>query len=70
MDTTVVITPVYLTEQNGRLELLQETLRSVGRQHAPYVHLVVDDGSPADVESLLHEQHNPNLRYIRREKII
>jgi glycosyltransferase involved in cell wall biosynthesis len=48
-----VITFVYASQGNGRLELLEECLQSVESQgHPSYEHIVVDDGSTEDVEAL------------------
>jgi|GEM_PF-3630705 len=48
-----VITFVYASQGNGRLELLEECLQSVkGQGHPSYEHIVVDDGSTEDVEAL------------------
>jgi len=69
MSTAVVVTPVYATPQNERLELLDLTLRSVRKQsYSNLVHLVVDDGSPSDVKGLIDSLRDPRFRYVRREK--
>jgi glycosyltransferase involved in cell wall biosynthesis len=69
MATVVIVTPVYATPENGRLELLHQTLGSVQRQTYPtYIHLVVDDGSPSDVKSVVCDKRDPRLRYVKRER--
>ena len=66
--TVAVITPVYATPENGRLGLLRKTMESVRGQTAPYVHLIVDDGSPINVKEVIDGQHNPNVKYMQRER--
>jgi len=69
MATVAVVTPIYATPENGRLELFRHTLRSVQQQtHHNVVYLVVDDGSTADVQKFLRESRDSRVRYIRREK--
>lgn len=69
MSTVAIITPIYAMAENRRLELFEHTLRSVSNQsHPGLVHVVVDDGSTADVQALLKEHADPRIRYIRRER--
>lgn len=71
MATVAVITPIYATSENKRLELFEYTLRSVLRQNSSncgIVHVVVDDGSTVDVEGLLKEHGDGRTRYVRRER--
>jgi GT2 family glycosyltransferase len=58
-----VITFVNVNATNGRYELLEEALQSVAEQkfHS-YEHLIVDDGSSVDIETLCNRY--PNTRYI------
>ena len=70
MATVAVVTPIYATPENGRLELFRHTLRSVQQQtHHNVVYLVVDDGSTADVPNFLNEYRDSRVRYVRREKL-
>ncbi|HLG24052.1 MAG TPA: glycosyltransferase [Candidatus Nanoarchaeia archaeon] len=67
--TSVIITPVYATKANNRLDLLYQTAKSVRRQtYSELVHLIVDDGSPEDVSSFVNDLNDPRARYVRREK--
>lgn len=71
MRTVAVVTPIYATPENGRLELLHQTLMSiVHQQDSNYslVYLVVDDGSTSDVEGFLKSYNDSRIRYIRRER--
>ena len=56
MSTVALVTPVYATSDNGRLKLLEQTLRSAADQkysNCNLVLLVVDDGSTVDVNGLI-----------------
>ena len=65
--TIAVITPIYATAENKRLGFLGSTIKSVIKQdYGSVVHLVVDDGSTADVGLFLKDY--PHVRYARREK--
>ncbi|GEM_PF-4211717 len=71
MATIAIVTPIYATPENGRLELFDQTLRSVARQQTNLniVHIIVDDGSPVDVEGFIKSYHEPRFRYVRRERM-
>ena len=68
MGIVAVVTPIYATPENGRLELFRYTLKSVLRQCPDVVHVVVDDGSQEDVEYFLREHGNSSVRYLKRER--
>lgn len=69
MATVAVVIPVYATPENSRLEFLGQTLRSVQLQtHRDLVALVVDDGSPVNVECFIRESGYSAVRYIRRAR--
>lgn len=57
-----VITFVYADNRNGRIELLRECLDSIKAQNYPsYEHIIVDDGSPVDLSTLLSDYPNTKL---------
>jgi hypothetical protein len=71
MATLAIVTPVYATEANRRLDLLAQTMRSVSSQQLPgdsYVQIVVDDGSEADVAACVKSHGDACMRYLRRER--
>lgn len=75
MATVAIVIPIYATSENGRLNLLPFTLKSVRNQNLAghnLVNLVVDDGSSVDVQGYLNsyqrEFHDQRVRYIRRER--
>src|SRR3989338_8767965 len=69
MATVAIVTPVYATYQNRRIDLLYQTIRSVIDQqcYARTVHIIVDDSSTVDIQSLLKQFKQPQIRYVRRE---
>jgi len=69
MATVAIVTPIYATPENGRLDLFYATLNSVRNQagNRP-VHIIVDDGSTVDVKEFLRQYGSPMIRYLRREK--
>jgi glycosyltransferase involved in cell wall biosynthesis len=69
MATIAVVTPVYATPVNGRLDMLDLTIRSVLKQnYQKFVHIVVDDGSTADVKGMLQQFRDPRIRYVHRTR--
>mgnify|MGYP001597795647 CR=1 FL=1 len=72
MRTIAIITPIFATPENGRLDYFPQTLYSVRAQNLSpsnhIVQIVVDDGSTVDVEGYINELHDPRIRYLRREK--
>lgn len=66
-----VITPAYITPQNGRLALFAQTINSVVTQRlcqVRLVYLVVDDGSTVDLKSFVEQWRDPRVRYVRRQR--
>lgn len=60
-----VITFVFVSKDNGRLELLKECIESIRSQGYPsYEHLIVDDGSEVDLTQLV--EGYPNTRLIKK----
>ncbi|MEM5868599.1 MAG: glycosyltransferase family A protein [Candidatus Aenigmatarchaeota archaeon] len=73
-----IITPIYATPENGRLELFRYTISSVAGQTSdfPLIHVVVDDGSSSDVkyfirefeDSIRQKNNNIKIRYVKRDR--
>jgi len=65
---TLVVTPAYCTPGNQRLPLLRQTIHSVSRQNAPYLHVIVDDGSTDETPELLERlaRQDPSLRVVHQ----
>lgn len=56
-DYIAIITPIYATPENERLELFRYTMRSVYRQNSDFniIYLIIDDGSTSDVDEFIRE---------------
>ncbi|MBU5678316.1 MAG: glycosyltransferase family A protein [Candidatus Aenigmatarchaeota archaeon] len=71
-----IITPIYATPENERLELFRYTINSVVNQDSDFkiIYLVVDDGSSSDVEGFIRdfarsvEQKKTKIRYVKRDR--
>ncbi|EEX95066.1 hypothetical protein VIOR3934_06479 [Vibrio orientalis CIP 102891 = ATCC 33934] len=60
-----VITFAYVSESNGRYELLKECIESIRDQQYPnYEHIIIDDGSDMDLAHLVDEY--PNVKYYKK----
>jgi glycosyltransferase involved in cell wall biosynthesis len=62
-----IVTYVYCTEQNGRWRQLSQNIESIHSQNYPnYEHIIVDDGSPIDLEHLIKSLKDSHIKYIRK----
>ena len=65
-----IITFVYCDNANNRLPLLKECMDSVRNQgYVPYKHLIIDDGSPIDVQKALSKYPRTNYYKLPRTGI-
>lgn len=63
-----VLTFVYCTKENKRLEMLKECIESVRKQNFPsYEHIIIDDGSLIDLRKEIKEMNNTHLKYYFKE---
>ncbi|MEM7816750.1 MAG: glycosyltransferase family A protein [Candidatus Aenigmatarchaeota archaeon] len=73
-----VITPIYATPENKRLEIFRYTINSVINQDSDFdiIYLIVDDGSSSDVkyfirefeDSIKQKNNNTKIRYVKRDR--
>lgn len=62
-----VITFAFVSQENGRGQLLDECLASVASQkYGDYEHIVIDDGSTVDISTMVG--HFPNTKLVRKEQ--
>ena len=62
-----VITFAFVSEENGRRQLLEECLASVASQtYSDYEHIIIDDGSTVNLSTMVEQF--PNTKLVRKEQ--
>ena len=62
-----VITFAFVSQENGRRQLLEECLASVASQtYSDYEHIIIDDGSTVNLSTMVEQF--PNTKLVRKEQ--